>query len=302
MSENKRIGFVGLGNMGYHMASNLAKAGHPLAIYDIRKEVVDSFPGEDVLRLSSPKEVADQTEIVLVSLPTPQVVKSVVLDENGLIYGSAIRVYIDLSTSGRTVSKEVGKALAESGIKTLDSPVSGGVPGAEKATLSIMVAGEKEIFDQCKHILDSIGNKDKVLHVGEEIGQAQALKVINNLLSSSALAITSEAMVLGVKAGLDPNVMIDVLNVSSGRNSATEDKFKKSIINRKFDYGFQTALAYKDIKLCLDLAADLEVPMFLGNNMEHFWKFAMTQGAGDKDYTTIIKYFEEWAGVEVKEQ
>ncbi|GAA0369756.1 NAD(P)-dependent oxidoreductase [Bacillus horti] len=299
--KNTRIGFIGLGNMGYHMATHLANNEHSLVIYDVRREVLDSFEqdvqAEDILKAHSPQEVADEAEIILASLPTPQVVREVVLGERGVIHGKKVKTYIDLSTSGQKVTSEVGLALQGRGITMLDSPVSGGVPGAQKGSLSLMVAGSREAYERSLTLLEHIGKK--IFYVGDEVGQAQVIKVINNLLSSAALAITSEAMVLGVKAGLDPNIMIDILNASSGRNSATEDKFKKSIINRRFDYGFKTDLAYKDIKFCLDLADDLEVPMWLGSQVEHFWRFAMSQGAKNQDYTTIIRYFEQWAGVQV---
>src|SRR5699024_3443386 len=228
-------------------------------------------------------------------LPTPKVVTEVALGEKGLIYGNRMKVYIDLSTSGRETSLLVNEKLSEKGVKVLDSPVSGGVHRAEDGTLSLMVSGCKTVFDECNEYFNDIGKK--VLFIGEEVGQAQVMKVINNLLSSAALAVTSEAIVLGVKAGLDPTKMIDALNASSGRNSATEDKFKTSILSRKFDYGFKTELAYKDMKLCLDLAEELKVPMFLSSNIVHFWKYILDQGTIEDDNTEVIKQFEEWSGV-----
>ncbi|MEB3100918.1 NAD(P)-dependent oxidoreductase [Ferviditalea candida] len=294
-----RIGFIGLGAMGFHMATRLAEAGYPLAIFDVRKDVLESFQGDDVSIHPSSKEVADHAEIVLASLPSPGVSKEVALGQDGLIHGSRIKIYIDLSTTGESAASEIGEALLSKGIQVLDSPVSGGVPGAQKGTLSIMIAGDKAVYDQCHPMLSRLGSK--IFYIGGKVGQAQAMKVINNLLSSAALALTSEAMVLGVKAGLDPSVMIDVLNVSTGRNSATQDKFKQFIINRKFDYGFKTSLAYKDIKLYQDLAEKLQVPLFMGSNIVNFWRYVLTQGGNDEDSTCVIKYIEQWAGVEVAE-
>jgi 3-hydroxyisobutyrate dehydrogenase-like beta-hydroxyacid dehydrogenase len=294
-----RIGFVGLGAMGFHMAIRLSNAGFPLAIFDIRKEVLDSFPGHDVLIQNSPHEVANNADIVLVSLPSPKVAMEVAIGETGLIHGNRIKVYIDLSTNGEIVASEIGEALLSKDIQVLDSPVSGGVPGAQKGTLSLMIAGDKIIYDKCHSLLSHIGSK--MFYVGSKVGQAQAMKVINNLLSSAALALTSEVMVLGVKAGLDPSVMIDVLNESSGRNSATQDKFKRSILNRKFDYGFKTGLAYKDMRLYLDLAEKLKVPTILSGSIVNFWNYVLTQGGEGEDNTCVIKYIEDWAGVEVAE-
>lgn len=292
-----RVGFIGLGAMGFHMATRLAKAGYPMSIYDIRREVLESFQGDDVRVQSSPVEVANNSDIVLVSLPSPDVVKEVALGPKGIIHGNRVKVYIDLSTTGQSVASEVGEALIDKGIEVLDSPVSGGVNRAQKGTLSLMISGNKEIYEQYRSLLRHIGSE--LFYIGSKVGQAQAMKVINNLLSSAALALTSEAVVLGVKVGLDPSVMIDVLNASSGRNSATQDKFKSSILNRKFDYGFKTGLAYKDIKLYLDLAEKFKVPMFLGSAVGSFWNFVRSQGGDDEDNTCVIKYIEQWAGVEV---
>lgn len=295
-----RIGFIGLGAMGYHMATRLANAGYPISIYDVRKEVLESFQGNDVTIQSSPLEVANDADVVLVSLPSANVAKEVVLGANGIIHGQKVRVYIDLSTTGESVASEIGEALLAKGIEVLDSPVSGGVVGAQNGTLALMVAGNKAVYDQCHPILGHIGSK--IFYIGDKVGQAQAMKVINNLLSSAALALTSEAMVLGAKAGLDPSIMLDVINVSSGRNSATLDKFRSSVLSRKFDYGFKTGLAYKDIKLYLELAEKLDVPMFLSSSVGSFWKYVLTQGGADEDNTAVVKYIEQWAGVEVKEK
>jgi 3-hydroxyisobutyrate dehydrogenase-like beta-hydroxyacid dehydrogenase len=298
--SDRRLGFIGLGAMGFHMATRLAEAGYPLAIFDTRREVLESFRGQDVRIQPSPTEVANHADVVLVSLPSPHAAKEVALGQNGLIHGKRIKIYIDLSTTGESVAGEIGEALLGKGIQVLDSPVSGGVPGAQTGTLSLMIAGDKSIYDECHPMLSHIGSK--IFYIGSKVGQAQAMKVINNLLSSAALALTSEAMVLGVKAGLDPSIMIDVLNVSSGRNSATQDKFKRSILNRKFDYGFKTGLAYKDIKLYLELAEKLNVPMFLGSAVGSFWKYVLTQGGENEDNTCVIKYIEKWSGVEVGEK
>ncbi|RKQ35782.1 NAD(P)-dependent oxidoreductase [Oceanobacillus halophilus] len=297
MSKKKVIGFIGLGNMGYYMATHLINAGYEMVLYDINDEVLNQFSGPYIETANSPADVANKADILLVSLPTPKVVEEVATGENGIVEGSQVKVYIDLSTTGQEVSEKVGDILISKGIEVLDSPVSGGVPGAKDGALSIMIAGKHYLFEECYELLKHLAKK--VLHVGDKIGQAQVMKVINNLLSSAALAITSEAVVLGVKAGLDPDKMIDIFNVSTGRNSATETKFKQSIINRKFNYGFSTDLVYKDIKLCMELAEYIEMPMFLGQHIAHFWRYVLNRSEKGSDSTAIIKFFEEWAGVEV---
>ncbi|RNF39779.1 NAD(P)-dependent oxidoreductase [Planococcus salinus] len=296
--KDKTIGFIGLGNMGHHMVTRLLERGYKLALYDINTEVLKSFEGEGVQIASSPRDVGDKAECVLVSLPTPAIVKGVALSSDGVIEGKKVEIFVDLSTTGKEMAETIAAGLSEKGIKVLDSPVSGGVSGAKNGTLATMVSGDKETYESCHEVLEIIGKN--IFYIGEEPGQAQSMKIINNLLSFASLAMTSEAVVLGVKAGLDPDKMIQVLDISSGRNTATRDKFPRSILSRKFDFGFKTSLAYKDIKMYGDLAAHLNVPIFLGSNLIHFWRFAMTQGAGDKDFTYIVRYMEEWAGVEIK--
>lgn len=293
-----RLGFIGLGNMGFPMANRLLRQSYEIALFDIREAALEPFRGPNALIARSPREVADRADVVFASLPTPEVVREAALGTDGLIRGHRMRAYIDLSTNGPDMAVQVGEALLNKGVEVLDCPVSGGVPGAEKGTLSLMAAGKKSTYDRYYPLLEHLGTK--IFHIGEAIGQAQVMKVINNLLSASALAMTSEAVVLGCKAGLDPTVMIDILNASSGRNSATEDKFYNFILPRKFDYGFSMQLAYKDIKLCLDIAENLKVPMFIGSNMVHFWRYIVSQsGEGEKDYTNVIRQLEKWANVEV---
>ena len=300
MKNHQTIGFIGLGNMGYHIATHLSNAGYELIVYDINDEVIDKFKqsNKKIKTFSTPKEVSDKTSTIMVSLPTPAIVETVALGENGVINGKKIDVYIDLSTSGQEVSELVAKTLKHQNIQTLDAPVSGGVIGARQKTLSVMVAGDKQLFEAYEEIFLSIGKK--ALYVGEYPGQAQTMKVINNLLSSTAIAATSEALVLGAKAGLHPENMLDVLNVSSGRNSATEDKVAQYMLCRNFDYGFSIDLAYKDLKLCMDLAEKLHVPMFLGQNTTHLWRHAVSQGYGKKDFTNILNVFEDWSDVLVE--
>jgi len=179
--KGTRLGFIGLGAMGFPIASRLAKAGYPLAIFDVNKSTLESFKGKDILLQSSPKDVADNADIILVSLPSPNVVKEVTLGRNGVIQGNRVKIYIDLSTSGETMASEVGKHLLNKGIQVLDSPISGGVVKAQNGMLSLMVAGDKEIYEQCQHIFNHIGNKH--FYIGDKVGQAQVMKGINNLLS-----------------------------------------------------------------------------------------------------------------------
>ncbi len=294
----KKLGFIGIGNMGLPMALRLIDRGYGLAVFDIREDAVAPLVARGARAAKSPADVASEVQTVLVSLPTPDVVQEVALGSNGIVKGSAVRVYVDLSTTGPQVAQLVANVLEEKGVSVLDAPVSGGVTGAEKGTLTVMVSGPMSVFEGVTPVLESIG--ENLIYVGERPGLAQIMKLVNNLLNATALAASSEAFVLGVKAGLDPEIMLRVINASTGRNSATEDKFPRSILPRTFDWGFKTDFIYKDLKLCLEQAETLGVPMWVGNAVRQLWAYAVSQGGGPRDFTTIIQYIESWAGVEVR--
>lgn len=293
---SKHLGFIGLGNMGAPMAGRLLDAGYALTVFDTREDALRPFVAKGAQTASSPAALASAVDTVLVSLPTPDIVKRVTLGSDGLSSGTKLKTFVDLSTTGPRTAEEISKELAAKGIAALDSPVSGGVGGAQKGTLAVMISGPKERFEALRPALEIIG---KVFYLGEKPGLGQMMKLANNLLSATALAITSEAMVLGVKAGLDPKVMLDVINAGSGRNSASQDKFPKSILPRTFDFGFANGLMYKDVKLCLEEASALGVPMWVASAVRQMWLLACTQMGPEQDFTTIVKCVEQWAGVEV---
>jgi 3-hydroxyisobutyrate dehydrogenase-like beta-hydroxyacid dehydrogenase len=194
------------------------------------------------------------------------------------------------------VAAEVAAGLEPKGVSAVDAPVSGGPTGARNGTLAIMASCAKPTFERIEPVLRTFG---KVFHVGERPGMGQTMKLANNLLSAAALAITSEALVMGAKAGLDPSVMVDVINAGSGRNSATQDKFPRCVLPRKFDFGFPTELLYKDVKLCLDEGEALGVPMLVGNAVRELLGVAKAMQGPRADITTLVRCVEAWAGVEV---
>ena len=175
--------------------------------------------------------------------------------------------------------------------------MSGGVAGATKGTLAVMAACAREHFARVEPILKHFG---KVFYIGARPGMGQTMKLANNLMSAAAMAISCEAVVMGVKAGLDPKVMVEVINAGSGRNSATEEKFPRAILPRSFDYGFSTGLMYKDVKLCLEEAEALQVPMWVGSAVRSLWQYVNGELGPGSDFTAIIQCIEKWAGVEVK--
>jgi 3-hydroxyisobutyrate dehydrogenase-like beta-hydroxyacid dehydrogenase len=292
MSADMTIGFVGLGAMGQHMAARLLDAGHELAVFDTRPEAVEPHAARGATACDSAAEVADVARTVLVSLPTPDVVRDVA---NDLSRGETIETYVDLSTTGPPVAAEVAAALSGAGIAVLDAPVSGGVAGAQAGSLTIMAAGDAAVFDRTRALLEAIGNN--VVHVGDDPGQGQLAKVLNNLLSATALAITAEAVALGVRGGLSARTLVDVFTKSSGRNSATDDKFPRHVLPRTFGAGFRTELMNKDVQLCLAEAQRQGVPMVLGGSVAQLWSLAAATADDGADCTEIVQIVEGWAGV-----
>ena len=288
------IGFIGLGNMGQPMARRLIEAGHKLVIYDTRNDAVAPLVAMGAQVASSPADVADRVETVMASLPSLQISEKVATGEGGVIHGSRIKRFIDLSTTGSRVAAKIAAALAKKSIVQIDSPVSGGVGGANKGTLAVMVSGPRAEIDLMKDVLAVFG---KVFVIGEKPGMAQTMKLANNFLSATAMAATSEAVAMGVKAGLDPAVMIDVINAGSGRTTASDGKFPQAVLPRTFNYGFATALMLKDVRLCFDEAKALNVPSAVMNAVLDQWETTNTEYGGDSDFTAIVKMIEKRAGV-----
>jgi 3-hydroxyisobutyrate dehydrogenase-like beta-hydroxyacid dehydrogenase len=288
------IGFIGLGNMGQPMARRLIAAGHKLVVFDTRNDAVAPLVALGAQVASSPADVADRVETVMASLPSLQISEKVALGEGGVIQGKRIKRFIDLSTTGATVAAKIAAGLAKKNIVQIDCPVSGGVGGATKGTLAVMVSGPKAEIDLVKDVLAVFG---KVFVIGEKPGMAQTMKLANNFLSATAMAATSEAVAMGVKAGLDPAVMIDVINAGSGRTTASDGKFPQAILPRTFNYGFATALMLKDVRLCVEQAKSLDVPNSVMSAVLDQWETTNKEFGGDSDFTAIVKMIEQRAGV-----
>ena len=279
------------------MASRLLDAGHSLVIFDTNPDVMAPLAARGAVVATSADDVASKAEVVFVSLPTPPVVQAVVTGEGGVLRGSKVQVIVDLSTTGPSVAGVAAKACGARNVAWVDSPVSGGIGGATKGTLAVMVSCPKPTFERVDPLLKVFG---KTFFVGEKPGLAQIAKLGNNLLAAAAIVLSSEAVVMGVKAGIDPKVLIDIINAGSGRNSATQDKFPRAILTRTFDFGFTTGLSYKDVRLCLDEAEALGVPMVAGAAVRQMLAITNAKFGPDSDFTSIAKVVEEWAGVEIK--
>jgi 2-hydroxy-3-oxopropionate reductase len=291
----RRVGFVGLGAVGGPMARRLVNAGHHLSVYDTDPSAVSALAQEGAEVCESARGVADAAELVLVSLPSPDVVSEVARQLAG---GSALGIYVDLSTTGPQVAEEVAELLGTAGVGVVDAPVSGGRAGAESGQLTMMVAGAPENVAIARPVLEVLGSR--IFVVGDRPGQGQAVKVINNLMSACSMAITAEATSLGVKAGLDPATLLEVVAASSGSNTAAAQKFPAYVLTRTFHQGFRLNLMAKDVRLCLSEARRRNVPMLLGATVEQLWNLGEATFPDDADFIEIVRMFEEWANVTIE--
>jgi len=294
--SQQNVGFIGVGRMGGPMARRLLEAGYGLTVYDTSEAAMAALEKLGARRAETPAAVASAAEVVIGSLPTPPIVQAVALGPKGVIEGSQVKIFIDVSTTGSVYAKRIAEGLAKKGIVQVDAPVSGGVKGAENGTLAVMVSCSDEIYTKVQAILAVIG---KLFHVGKEPGQGQTMKLLNNLLSATAMAISSEAVVMGVKAGLDPQMIVDVINAGSGRNSATQDKIPRCVIPRTFNFGFALALLNKDLRLCMEEADAMGVPMVVGNSVRQLLAITAVTEGPEADMTDVVKSVERWAGVKV---
>lgn len=274
------------------MARRLIDAGFRLTVYDPDQNAVRPLVSAGAHAAPSPEAVGSAAEIVLASLPTPPVVQKVA---HQVAAGGRVNIFIDTSTTGATYAKKIAAELAEKGIAQVDAPVSGGLAGAEKGTLAVMVSCGDETFARAEPVLKNLG---KIFYVGKQPGQGQTMKLVNNLLSATAMAASSEAVVMAVKAGLDAAQVIEVINAGTGRNSATADKFPRFVLPRTFNLGFAMNLMNKDLRMCLEEAEALGVPLIVGSAVRQL--MGITEAAvPDADMTDVVKVVEKWAGVTV---
>jgi 3-hydroxyisobutyrate dehydrogenase-like beta-hydroxyacid dehydrogenase len=290
------IGFIGLGKMGFPMARRLIEAGHELTVFDTQKEAMDRLVALGAKAGASPQDIADEVETVMASLPSLQASLDVATGKGGVIDGKRVKRFIDLSTIGSQMAVKIHDLLKARNIVQLDSPVSGGVGGAEKGTLAVMVSGPRADFEVVKAALGVIG---KVFFIGEKPGSGQTMKLANNFLSATAMVATSEAVVMGVKSGLDPAVMIDVINAGSGLSTASRDKFPRAVLPRTFDYGFATGLMVKDVRLALQEMKQLGLSMEVAEAVGRLWEVVIRDMGPESDFTEAIKPIEKAAGVVV---
>ncbi len=295
---NQSVGFIGLGQMGGAIAARLLEIGHRMVVYDPDAKRIAPLLARGARRAAHARDVANEAEIVCACLPSVEASRAVAFGAESIIEGTAICHYVEMSTIGRPAITEIAARFKERGLTVIDAPVSGGPSAARDGCLTIIVSGPEGALDQVLPLLQSMSSR--VFLVGSEAGLAQVCKLVNNALSLVGMALACEATVVGVKAGLDARTMLDVINASTGRNSATLDKFPKAILTRTFDYGGPMSLAAKDLRLFLDEAACQAVPTSVTQAGEALWALAGGEGDPQRDFTTLIQTVERWAGVRVE--
>lgn len=276
------------------MCLNIAKSGFPIVAYDASPDALTNLEGTEVEAAGSLTEVARVAEVCVLSLPNSSVVEDVVLGEGGLLEGlSEGNAIIDTSSSRPSSTQEVARRLTAKGIEMLDAPVSGGVLRAEQGDLAVMVGGEPKVFQKHRAVLEAFSSK--IFYVGGN-GTGHIAKAVNNLVSAATLASASEAVLLGERAGLDPETLVEIINASSGRSNSTEVKFPRYVLNRAFDDGFAIGLMNKDVKIALETASELGFPTVMGSVVGQVWQAAVAQGFGGKGHTAIYEFLEAFTG------
>jgi len=280
------------------MSLNLLKAGFKLTVYDVRPEAVLDLVQHGAAAAESPAEVAQNSDVVVTSLPTSKALKEVFLGNSGIATASKkdLIVIVTDTVLPETI-RELASAVERQGIEVLDAPVSGGTSGAENATLTIMVGGKKETFDNCLEILRKIGKE--IIYVGGA-GCGDVVKLVNNLLSLSSVAALCEGIILGVKAGVDAQTLRNVIMTSTGRSYALEHKLPSVIAKGKFEGGFAVDLALKDLNFAVNLGKGYHMPMRIAEVTRRIYEQAKSKGLGRKDHTVIITLLEELTGAQIR--
>jgi 3-hydroxyisobutyrate dehydrogenase-like beta-hydroxyacid dehydrogenase len=298
-----RVGFIGIGNMGGPIAAHIRRAGYELTACDPNPATHAPLVDLGARIVATARDVADSAEIVFACLPSQKISREAALGNRGLgdrgaSGGSAIQIYVETSTIGTVAVGEITAGLSESNIQFFDAPISGGVPGARAGTLSTVSSGAHDVFDRVEPIFRTFAKNN--FYLGDKPGQAQIAKLINNYLSTAGKIAAFEGAVMGAKAGLDVATLIDFINVSTGRNTATMDKFPTAILPRTFKFGGPMAINLKDMELFTQEAKAIGMPLWIAPPVVQLHVDAAAQGYKDRDALRLIEYIEGLAGVQIK--
>lgn len=298
MRGRTSIGFIGLGQMGGAMAERLLGDDVDLHVCDASPAALERFAALGAVAHSSPRDVADSASIVFACLPSQMASETVAFGPDGVVHGRAVRVYAEMSTIGKVCIEKIAARLDAADIVTVDAPVSGGPPAAREGRLAMMASGLEDALAHVKPWLERIGRQVYVL--GDRPGQAQIMKIVNNMVMAANLVVASEGLVMGAKAGLDAGVMMDVLRAGTGHSAAAGDILARAALPGTFDFGAHLSIVEKDVHLALDEAEALGVPVRAIQAAGQLWVEAVRDGRGDDDFSAIIKMVEEPAGALVR--
>ena len=291
------VGFIGIGQMGGPMSRHVLEAGYELTVHDLRKDAGKYLLDKGAKWADTPKAVAGACRVVISCLPTPIQVQEVVYGAHGLMGGwKTGDIYVDMSTNSPTVIRQVAKDAKAMGVAVLDAPVTGGTRGAQEGTLAIMVGGDKLYLEKIRQILHAMG--DKIFHVGD-VGCGNVAKLVNNLISLTNNAICAEAFVLGVKAGIEPQILWEI-TTSGTANNWNLQQYPQTVFQGNFEPGFRLSLGFKDIGLAIQLGREYGVPLFVGAAVEQSLLEAKAAGFEDKSVDAVALYLEKLVGVEVR--
>jgi 2-hydroxymethylglutarate dehydrogenase len=290
------VGFIGVGNMGNPMALNVLKAGFPMTVFDMNPKAMANLLDAGARKAGSASEVVDGSEIVLTSLPASPDVEAVYLGPGGLVdRAKPGTILVDLSSVLPSTPKKIEPRAKERGVHFLEAPVSGGVSGARAATLAIMVGGEATPLERARPVLRAIG--PNIFHVGP-VGAGNTVKAINNMMACVNGLAMMEGLALGVKAGLDPMTVYEVVKASSGGSKALE-RIPRAIVPREFEPGFKVALMNKDLETFNTIAKELHVPVSFSNVAQRYEQMALAAGLGEQDTSVVMTVIERLAAVKV---
>jgi 3-hydroxyisobutyrate dehydrogenase len=293
------IGFVGLGIMGKPMAKNLLKAGFGITFYARRPEVVDEMKALGAKAVDSAMAVARATDIIITIVTADPEVREVILGENGVLEGASEGdLIVDMSTISPLTIREIAAHAGEKGVQVMDAPVSGGDTGAIAGTLTIIAGGRAEDFNRCRDIFSAMGTEENIFHVGD-VGVGQTVKIVNQLIGGINMAAISEALVLGIKAGADPDVMRQVVGVSSGNSNLFQARVADFLLKDSYEPGFMLDLMKKDMGIAVDLGKALDVPLPLGAGAYQMYAAASCLGAGYLDFSAVSRAVEQMSGVKI---
>lgn len=298
-SPEKIVGFIGLGAMGGPMVRRLLSQGFTVFAHDLDVEALQAAARAGAVACDGALDVAIRAEVIFTCLPSLRALEAVYFGNHGVAHGTAVRVVVDLSTTGPAFAREAARRFEGSGISLLDAPITGNVVTAGNGKLGIMCSGPAEAFKRAEPAMIPLAGS-LLLYLGATTGRAQTLKLLNNLVSASGMAATCEAFVLGVKAGLDPEVMLEIINSGASSTNASRNKFRRAVLGRSFDYGARMAITAKDISLAVEEAANFGVPTWVARSVQQLWRYAVSQGGAERDGTALITYLEPWAGVTVE--